>query len=286
MRSLLLRLAYANVIIALSGLGFAVMACLLAGVSPTFGLVAPAFTTIFAAYTFDKCARLDPQDAINDPERSAFIARYRWLLIAAAVAGLVGGGVLCARGGVLAVLLYLSPFIGAILYTLPVVPTPRGMRKIKEVTVLKSVWVALAWGSGAGLLPLVLADAASERVAIIALAFTTVKMFVNTVFFDLGDVVGDRAEGVATIPVRFGFSATRTMLHVVNAGLAIAVLGFALLGWLPPVSHALNGLTLYAAYYLSRAENESSDLGFSCDVVADGEAFVGAAIGMAFLALA
>ena len=66
--------------------------------------------------------------------------------------GLVLGAVLSAPAGVLGLTLYLSPFIGAVLYTLPVVPTRAGWLKIKEVTVLKSFWVALAWGFGPGLL--------------------------------------------------------------------------------------------------------------------------------------
>lgn len=284
-KALLLRLAYANVIVALGGLGYSVMACVLAGVPPKLEYVLPGFTTIFAAYNFDKCARLDPQDAINDPERSAFIARYRWLLVVLAVVGLLLGGVLSARGGALGVALYLSPFIGAVLYTLPVVPSRRGMLKIKEVTVLKSVWVASAWGFGPGLLPLVLAGAALDHAALMAFVFTTVRMFVNTVFFDLGDIAGDRAEGVATIPVRFGFLATRRMLHLLNLGFGLVMLAFTLVGWLPPIAHLLNGLTLYAVFYLSRAKNEQSEIGFTCDVVADGEGFVGALACLGVLAL-
>jgi 4-hydroxybenzoate polyprenyltransferase len=285
MKAFLLRLAYANVIVALGGLGYSVMACELAGITPRVEYVWPGFTTIFAAYNFDKCARLDPQDAINDPERSLFIARYRWVLVALAVLGLLVGGVLSARAGALGVVLYLSPFIGAVLYTLPVVPTRKGMVKIKEVTVLKSVWVASAWGFGPGLLPLVLAGAALDYVAFAALVFTTVRVFVNTVFFDLGDIAGDRAEGVATIPVRFGFLATRRMLNLLNLGFGLGMLGLTLGGWLPPIAHVFNGLTLYAAFYLSRAKSEQSEIGFTCDVVADGEGFVGALACLAVLAL-
>jgi 4-hydroxybenzoate polyprenyltransferase len=151
--------------------------------------------------------------------------------------------------------------------------------------VLKSVWVASAWGFGPGLLPLVLAGVPLDHLALAAFVFTTVRMFVNTVFFDLGDVVGDRAEGVATIPVRFGFLATRRMLNLLNLGFGLGMFGLTLGGWLPPIAHVLNGLTLYAAFYLSRAKSEQSEIGFTCDVVADGEGFVGALACLAVLAL-
>lgn len=283
MRSALLRLAYANIIIALNGLGFGVMACLLVGARPTASVILPAFTNIFAAYTFDKCARLDPQDEVNDAERTAFIKRFRWPLVVAATVGLAVGAVLSWRAGALGLALYFSPFIGAILYTSPVVPTGKGLRKIKEITGLKSAWVALCWGLGSGWLPVLLAGGSSTTGVEIVIAWTTVRMFVNTVFFDMGDIVGDRIEGVATIPVRFGFRTTRRLLHGINVAAGAGLALIASLGLVPPIAYVMVGLTAYAGLYLARAIDESTDLGFVCDVVADAEGFVGAVAALVFV---
>lgn len=285
MRNALLRLAYANIIIALNGLGFGVMACLLVGAHPTPSVVLPAFTNIFAAYTFDKCARLDPQDELNDPERTAFIKRFRWPLVVAATVGLVVGAVLSWRAGALGLALYFSPFIGAILYTSPVVPTAKGFRKIKEITGLKSVWVALCWGLGSGWLPVLLAGGSSTTGVDIVIAWTTVRMFINTVYFDMGDVAGDRMEGVATIPVRFGFHTTRRLLHGINFAAGAGLVLIAALGLVPSVAYVMVGLTVYAWVYLKRAVDESTDIGFVCDVVADAEGFVGAAAALVFVSI-
>src|SRR5690606_26347386 len=96
------------------------------------------------------------------------------------------------------------------------------------------------------------------------------RMFVNTVYFDLGDLEGDRAGGTRTIPVVLGFAAARRLLFAVNglAGLLLAV--GAATGLLPPAAHVINAITIYAAVYLVLAD-ERRDLGFLCDVVVDGE---------------
>jgi 4-hydroxybenzoate polyprenyltransferase len=134
--------------------------------------------------------------------------------------------------------------------------------------------VALCWGVGTGWLPVVLVGGAAAFATAVVVAWTAARMFINTVYFDLGDVAGDRQEGVATIPVRFGFHATRRFLYALDLLSGAGLLGLAVVGRVPPSAYAMSLITLYSGYYLWRAVDEETDLGFLCDVVADAEAFV------------
>lgn len=272
-----LALAYSNVWIALHAGGLAVVALLACGARVGVWPLAVPVCTMFAVYSFDKVARLDPQDEVNDPERTHFVKRWRGpLLVLAAIAFLVAVGA-AALDGVLALVLTVTPIAGALLYMIPFLPRGFRYRRLKDITGVKSLTVAGCWGIGAGLAPLAMSDALSLEAAVVGGAWGALRMFINTVYFDMGDLEGDRAEGTVTIPVWCGYHATRRLLQVLN------VLSSVLLAWaiwafaLPVACHALHVVTLYGVYFLHAARDEDADLGFLCDVVVDGEFIVAAA---------
>lgn len=286
MRRLLLRLAYANVVISLHAAGLACAALVLAGERLSLSAIALPAAAMYAVYTFDKVARFDPQDAVNDPERSAFIRRLRRpLLIAGAITAIGGGGAALAHGPA-AALLFALPLVAGVLYALPLLPRGAPARRIKDVTGLKSIYVAAVWTATTGALPLVVAGAPIEATPALMLvgAWLFSRMFVNTVYFDLGDLEGDRASGTRTIPVVLGFAGARRLLQGINLVAGVLLVGGAAIGWLPAAAYVLHASTIYAALYLDRAA-EGRDLGFLCDVVVDGEGVVIGVLGVVAVGL-
>lgn len=280
----LLGLAYANVLISLHAAGFACAALVLSGEPLSLPAIALPATAMYVVYTFDKVVRFDPQDDTNDPERSAFVRRWRApLLVAGALAAGVGGGA-ALNSGPLVSLLFALPLVAGVLYALPLLPTRAGYARIKDVTGLKSIYVAGVWTTTAVLLPLALTGAAIEVSAALGLicVWVLARLLINTIYFDLGDLDGDRENGTRTIPVVFGFARTRRLLIALHGLAALLLTAGAVLGALPPAAHIINAVTLYGFVYLGLAD-ERRDLGFLCDVIVDGE---GAVIGaLSLLAL-
>jgi len=275
MRRLLLSLAYSNVLIAMTAGGFAAAALLLCSAPLSPLAVGLPTAAMYVVYTFDKVVRFDSQDDVNDPARSRFIRRWRPSLLGVAALCMVGGAALAARAGPWAALLFALPLFAGALYALPLLPAGARFRRIKDVTGLKSIYVAGTWAATAGLLPLVVAGAplVGSWAALIACLWVLARFFINTVFFDIGDVEGDRESGTMTLPVVLGVERTRRALIMLNGATALLIVvgveGLAL----SPSAHILNLLPLYAGVYLGLAKGRR-ELGFLCDVVVDGEGVI------------
>ena len=277
LRSFLLVLAYSNSIIALNACGYAYTAVVLGGlpVEPA-GILLPGLST-FVVYSLDKVLRCDTlAESLNDPERSAFLARWRILLIGLTVLAMVAGLAVALPFGWKVTFAYLLPLVAGLLYSVPWLPAGFRYRRLKEVTGGKSLTVAISWSLATVLTPLYCAGASWNFGLKVAMLWVFARLIVNTVYFDMADLAGDRAEGLVTIPVALGHTATRRWLHGLNLLAGMALLIMTVLGYLPPAAYALILMTPYAAFYLRRATNENAPVGFMCDVVADGEGIVAA----------
>lgn len=285
------QLAYSNVWLALTATGFAMATLFVAGSreltrATGVAVLLPALS-MYVVYTFDKVVKWDPvADAQNDPERSAFIGKHRSILMAgAAVATAVGAGLAyLSPGGLRALALFVVPFPIAYAYGTNVLPATFRYRRLKDVTGGKSVTVAATWALVGVTLPLV---AAGREIPLpfhtMLFSWLFVRFFVNTVFFDIGDIEGDTEAGTLTIPVVLGEERTYSLLEasvVVSAivGLAAAELSPALL---PTVALVLAS-GAYDLWFV-REGQRATNLGYLCDVVADG---MGIFTGLAVLSAA
>ena len=273
----LLNLAYSNLWIAFSAAGAAYMNARLLGVEAPRSILLCGIS-MYLVYTFAKTVRCDPQaDFANDPERMEFLQRWRKPLIALAGVLFILGTVLC-RGDFAQFLLFIYPILGAAAYDVKWLPASFRYRRLKDVTGVKSLFVAFIWGTTNVLMPAYEAGVLDRVLAIKALIlYNTMVMFVNTVYFDLGDVKGDRLEGVVTLPIALGFSRTLVLLHLVNVLAAVTLWGSLQMGWISGGGRLITGMLVFNFSYLVQARNEDSDIGFWCDVVADA-VFLAAAV--------
>lgn len=285
MRALLLRLAYSNLWLALTASGLALGALALAGLPLDPVALSLPFASMFAVYTVDKVLGFDPvADAANDPDRSWFIARRGRALLGLAAAGLLLAGALAARRGWLPLALLVAPLGVGVAYGWKLLPASFRYRRLKDITGVKSLSVALTWGLCCALLPAsYLGAPLADRALGVAFAWITALFLINTIYFDLGDIAGDRADGIRTVPVVLGYARTRALLVALALLKAAGLAAAALAGWVPPLAHALNLLTLLELGFLAAARGEDADIGFVCDVVVDGEGLLVGALAAAGL---
>lgn len=271
MRALLLRLAYSNLWLAASAGAQAYMNCVLMRREPGFEALALPVASMYLVYTFAKTVRFDPAaDAVNDPERTEFLLRWRRPLIA--LAGLLysWGLLVSLQRGLEVAALFVFPVVVAVLYDVKFMPPGWRYRRLKDITGVKSAVVAVTWGVTGVLLPARLAGFEDVGVLALLLAWNVLIFFINTVYFDMGDVKGDRLEGTVTLPLALGFQRTRRMLGWLNGLAALLMAGGAAAGWLPPAAWMVALVGVYVWFFLQAARDEETDLGFTCDVVVDG----------------
>jgi 4-hydroxybenzoate polyprenyltransferase len=276
-RAFLVLLARENVLLALGMGAITRVAQVMAElprepVSPL--IVALAF---YAVYTLDRAADFGA-DGLTHPERARFSRLNARRMRVAAVAAYVLALALAAGRGGWSVAVALLPLAAVLLYSFPFLPSAVarrvGFSRLKEVTVLKNVWVALTLSATGALLPVAVAGGAPHWAPIAAMAgFLFGRWWINALLFDVRDEEGDRANGLRTVPVLLGRDRTLRLLHAANLLLGMMTLTAPLLGVVRPLFALLAISSVYAWGYL-RAMASGGDPHFLCDVVADGELLV------------
>ena len=264
-----LALVHSNLLIACSATGVAVSTAVLAG----FGLEPLPLFVVFAvtlfAYSFNRLADR-AEDEYNLPGRTEFVDRYgRVLFGLGTVLYLTAVGAVVVAGVPGAPALVLPPVV-VVLYS---------VLGLKRVLLVKNLLVGLSWG----LIALGMGVYHGDPTAPDVLGFTGFIMAMLTIaaaVFDIKDIEGDRAEGIATLPVVFGPRTTRLLaagaslavgylpLLVLSHALGGAVTALVLAGVVGVRHLALSGFTLYVAGYSLAATTDRTPLfyGFVVDV--------------------
>ncbi len=215
----------------------------------------------FAVYTGDRIADADT-DELSNPNQSSFVRRHKRLLSVMTAAAYGLAIAISVLGGPVALLVTLIPGIFWILYASDWLPTLGSyFKRLKEILVVNSTIVALAWAISLVFLPLSFADAAFTPVAAVVFVYYFLDTFVNTEIPNVNDVEADEAIGVSTLPVVFGVHRTRQILYGLDLVL-VGFVGFAYLrGLLPDVLAIaiLLGLVyaLVLATFVGRTEHKS-----------------------------
>lgn len=228
----------------------------------------------YAIYSLDRAGDAGADD-LTHPERARFSRRNARRMRVASLAAYALALALAATRGPRAVAVALLPLAALLLYSFRTVPPNiarrLGFARIKEIFVLKNVWVAATLAGTATLLPVATAGTAPRWPAAAAMGgFLLGRWWINTLVFDLRDETGDRANGLRTVPVVLGRAGTLRLLHTGNVALAAATLAVPVFGWARPLFALLAASSVYVWLYL-RAIAAGGDPHFLCDVVADGE---------------
>ncbi len=195
------------------------------GVPVQYVLLVAASLCVFAVYSLNKVTD-KIEDSINRPETVSKSKKY---YVVPSVVAIVLGLVLGVTVNLMAVLILMAPLVIGLLYSVKI---SGSLPRLKEVTGVKSLMVALSWSLYGAFLPLVLQPVGFDKVFWV-FAYVFIQVFVNTILFDFLDMKGDLASGTRTIPIKLGRNKTRWLLFASNSVLCL---------WL--VSCGLNGLFL------------------------------------------
>jgi len=257
-------LTITSIFIAIIGFLLPYFSFLLYEVRVDFRLLIASSLAIFAIYSLNKLTDIK-EDSVNVPDRAGFIEKNKRFVTWATIVSYIAALSLSFLQNTLSIFVILFPFCMGIVYSIKI----SGFR-LKDITGIKNIVVALPWAVIGTFLPL----AISLRGSILILAifyFFFIKCFINTVLFDVRDIEGDGMSGVKTIPVVFGRQKTKNLLLVLNSTL-IPWLAFSYhAGFFHQYLLVLIFAITYGYWYILHFCKEGIKIGKSMDLLVDGE---------------
>lgn len=184
----------------------------------------------FSVYAGDRIADLETDDVTN-PGQASFVRRHETPLsvLTAAAYGLAIA--VSLTGGPLAFVLTLLPGGFWILYASNWLPRAGShFKRLKEVLVVNSLLVAVAWAITLTFVPLAFGDAHLSIGAAVIFGYFVLDRFINTEIPNVRDASGDAAIGVSTLPVVYGERRTRGILYTISVALLGLLAGAFLAG--------------------------------------------------------
>ncbi len=188
---------------------------LLLGLKPNLQICSAAFLLCFSVYSLNKLTDVD-EDAINMPERAGFLAGRRRLVLYTSLGTHIISILLIFLVKPLAAPILFVPHAVNAIYGTKLIP---GVPRLKDIPVVKSMSVALSWGLLTTFLSAIDMVVISWKLIALVFYFVMVKMFINTVLYDIRDVEGDRETGIRTMPVVLGTRKTVVILLALNSTL-------------------------------------------------------------------
>lgn len=181
---------------------------------PSMLICSAVFFMTFSLYSLNKLTDMK-EDAINMPERLNFLKGRRNLIIVYSVASYLLSILLTFLENPSSVIVVFIPLIANALYGSRLLP---GLPRLKDIPVMKNLVVSVCWATATTLLP---AGHIMGKISSVALVFyfILVKVFVNTVLYDMRDMKGDKESGIRTMPVILGRKKTALVLMAVNVTL-------------------------------------------------------------------
>ena len=193
------------------------LAMRLLGFEANLALVIVGLIT-YSVYMNDRIADVDT-DSVSNPMQAEFIQRHRGPLFIIA-AGAYGLAVMLAvLEGPAALLLTLLPGVFWVFYALDYFNfVSDGLNRLKEIIILNTMVVAVAWAATVTFLPAIVASEPISWEIWPVFAYFLLRDFVHTEVPNIPDRFSDAQIGVSTIPSRYGLVTTRRALYLVNVG--------------------------------------------------------------------
>ena len=257
-------LTISSIFIAITGFLLPYFSFLLYEVKVNFNLLLASFLLTFAVYNLNKLTDVK-EDSVNMPERAGFIEKNKHCVIFATITSYIIALSLSFLQNPLAIFIILFPFCTGIVYSIKL-----SSIRLKDITGIKNITIALSWAVIGTFLPLTVSF---RDFIIIPLVFYFffIRVFIGSITFDVRDIEGDRISGVKTIPVVFGRQKTKNLLLLLNSTL-IPWLAFSYLsGFFHQYLFVLIFAVAYGYWYILHFCKEGIKIGKSMDLLVDGE---------------
>lgn len=205
-------LSVSSISVGISGFFATFVAYILLGISPNLQICFVVFLMSFSLYSLNKLTDLK-EDSINMPERLNFLRGRRNLIKAYSIVAYFLGAFLAFLYSPPSVAILAFPLIANVFYGSKLLPF---LPRIKDIPIMKNIVVSAAWAITTTLLP---AAHTMDKVWTIAavICFMLIKGFINTVLYDIRDIIGDKENGIKTLPVLIGSEKTVLVLLTINA---------------------------------------------------------------------
>ena len=181
--------------------------------------------------------------AYNDPDRAAFLRKYRRLLIMTGVGATTIVLVLSMTAGIMTFLTVAALCLLGAAYSIHLVPD-RFQRKwhysrIKDIPGSRSLSEALAWMAIITVVPLLSTPNIVWSAAIISALFVFLMIFTRSALFDIFQVQGDLIVGAETLPITLGERRTLGLLKIVLLSIGIVMGASPVSGLVGPFSYLM-----------------------------------------------
>ncbi len=219
------------------------------------------FCITFFIYNLNRMG-IEESDKVNYPERVKFALKYGKLLLWISAILYVFGILLAFFYNILVMVLTLLPFIVILFY-----------KKVKKIFLAKSLTIGILWASSVFL---VAASVNTFNMTVVSFfTFVFLRDFINSIFFDIRDVRGDKIKNVRTLPVRIGVEKTLTLLKILNVFSGFLLVVFVIFKLLPIIALSLTGLVFYNMIYYELYKRKINKI-MLYDVIADSEIYFAA----------
>lgn len=180
-------------------------------------LLCAMFFVIYSVYSLNRLTDQE-EDAVNMPARSLFVQGNERFLLTLAIVSYVAALFLGWLESPLAAIILLVPFMSGILYSKHLF-SAIGIPRLKDIFLVKSFIVASSWTICASFLPALYLHNFVKLWFVFPFFF--IKIFINTILFDVRDVEGDMLNNVKTVPVVIGIARTRQLLLIIQSMLVM-----------------------------------------------------------------
>lgn len=237
---------------------------ILLGMEPQIQVCFAVFLVSFSVYTLDKITDMD-KDAASMPARVAFLRGRKKIAIAYSSLAYVLSMIILFLGNPISSILVLVPIAANVVYGTKLIP---GIPRLKDIPVMKNAIVAFSWALVTIMIPVTYHSLPLSSHFLMpvmtVLFFMFVKMFINTVLYDIRDESGDKTNNIRTIPVLIGSKTTTKILLALNSTLFVG------LRWVDGLSRILVlALTFYGYFYILYFSEPRDPL--ALDLCVDGE---------------
>ena len=257
-------LTISSIFIAIIGFLLPYFSFLLYEVNVSHNLLFASFFLIFAIYSLNKLTDIK-EDAVNVPDRAGFIEKNKRFVTWATIISYIAAFSLSLLQNHYSILIILFPFGIGVIYSIKI-----SSFRLKDITGVKNIVVALAWAVIGTFLPLAISFREFSVILLIFYFFFT-KLFVNTVLFDVRDIEGDGQNGVKTIPVLFGRQKTKNLLLLLNSTFIPWLAVSYLAGYFHQYLFVFIFAIAYGYWYILHFCKEGLKIGKSLDLLVDGE---------------
>lgn len=225
------------------------------------------FLITFSVYGLNKLTDLK-EDLINNPDRAKTIKKIEIIFKFTVTLAFIFSIVLGFMVDTLTLPVIIFPLAIGILYS---VKFSKNLPRLKDITGMKNITIALSWAVVATFLPAIYSSEKRTILIILIFYLFSIKSLINSILFDIRDIKGDRENKIRTIPVFLGKNKTIKLLLILNTTLIPWIIFAYFWGFFYKYFSVLIFLILYGYWYILYFSRDFIKIGKSMDLFVDGE---------------